>query len=80
MITVKLWKDINDFNPLESGKFDLDGTVKRIAEVKDIPVEEVEKMPISDILPEFLDCVRIVNEEVFKKVNLLPKNGNGDGQ
>lgn len=80
MITVKLWKEVSEFNPMENGELNVDKTVKLISQVKEIPVEEVEKMDISDLLPEFLDCVRIINTKIFAKVDKMPKNGSGDGQ
>ena len=81
MITVKMWKDITGFNPIKDGELDVDGTVKRIADIKGIPIEQIEEMPVCDLLPTFLECVRIVNQEVFKKVDKLAKNAEaGDGQ
>lgn len=81
MITVKLWREINTFDPLNGGKdFDLDGTVDIIARVRNKTKEEVEEMPMEELLPEFLKCVQEVNALVFKKINQMPKNGSGDGQ
>ena len=77
IITVKMWKDITTFDPLANGNFDVDGTVKRIVDITGKSVEEVETMPISDLLPEFLNCVKLVNAEVFDKLKQL-KNGSGD--
>lgn len=77
MITVKMWKDITSFDPLANGNFDVDGTVKRIVDITGKPVEEVEAMPMADLLPAFIECVKTVNNEVFAKMKQL-KNGSGD--
>lgn len=75
MITVKTWKDISSFDPLEGGKLNVEGTVKRIAMVTGKSIKEVENMPVSELLPEFLKCVETVNKEVFAKIGNMPKNG-----
>lgn len=79
MITIKDWKDITTFEPIKDGILDVDGTIQRIAKIKNISIEEVEAMDVSDLLPEYLNCVRTVNESVFAKISKLPKNGDGDG-
>lgn len=79
MLTVKMWKDINTFEPIKNGDLDVDGTVKRIADFRGKTVEEVEEMEISDLLPEFLKCYHEANAAVFTKLNTLPKNAEGDG-
>lgn len=79
MITVKMWKDINAFDPMAGGKLDVDGTVKHIANVREKSIEEIEAMPMENLLPEFLECVHIVNNTVFAKINQMPKNAAGDG-
>lgn len=63
------------FEPIKDGVFDVDGTVKRVVECSGRTVDEVEAMPISDLLPEFLKCLQEINKEVFAK---MPKNGSGD--
>ena len=75
MITVKLWKDITGYNPInvETGEFDVNGTMDVIMQVKGKSKEELEAMDISDLLPEYLDCVKMVNEAVFAKIGQLPK-------
>lgn len=81
MITVKMWKDICDFDPMHDGQLDIDGTLQRISAVKEKSIAELEEMPVSDLLPEFLDCVKIVNAEVFRKVDKLAKNAEvGEGK
>lgn len=80
MITIKDWKDITTFEPIKDGILDVDGTIQRIAKIKNISVEEVEAMDVSDLLPEYLNCVRAVNESVFAKISKLPKNGDGGEQ
>lgn len=80
MITVKMWKDINTFQPIVADRLDVDGTVKRIAAVREKSVEEIEEMPVENLLPEFLECVSIVNRAVFAKLDKMPKNADGDGK
>lgn len=80
MITVKLWKKVNTFEPIVNDKLDVDGTVALIAEVQGKTVDEVEEIAMEDLLPVYLQCVHDVNAEVFKKMAQLPKNGSGDGQ
>lgn len=78
MITVKLWKEVTAFEPIVEDKLDVDGTVDIIAKIEGKTKEEIEEIPMSDLLPTYLACVRKVNAEVFKKVENLPKNGSGD--
>lgn len=80
MVTVKVWKDINSFEPIVNDMLDVDGTVKRIAAVRGKTVEEIEEMPIDELLPEFLRCVNETNRAVFAKLNKMPKNADGDGK
>jgi hypothetical protein len=81
MVTVKAWKDIISFDPIKDGHFDIDGTVARIAAVKGKTVEEIEKdTAIEDLLPTFLDCVHECNNMVFKRLDMIPKNGSGASQ
>lgn len=77
MVTVKLWKRLNAFDPMAGGKLDIDGTVELVAAARGKTVEEIEEMPMEDILPEFLKCVQDANALVFSKI---PKNGSGDSQ
>ena len=77
VITVKMWKDINTFDPMENGVFNVDGTVERVAMVTGKTVAEVEEMPMNELLPTFLECVKTVNREVFAKLDVMPKNGSG---
>jgi len=78
MITVKLWKDINAFEPIKGNVLDVDGTIDLIARVKGKTIEEMEEIDIADLLPLFLECVHDVNAKVFEKISQMPKNGNGD--
>lgn len=80
VITIKMWKDITAFEPIVGDKLDVDGTVKRIAEVRGKSIEEVENMAMEDLLPEFIECVHLVNNTVFNKISKLPKNGSGDNE
>lgn len=81
MITVKMWKDLVSFDPIKDGKFDLDGTIERIAKVKGKTIDEIESTTaVEDVLPTFIECVREANDLVFKRLDTIPKNGNGDGQ
>lgn len=81
MVTVKTWKELATFEPIRDGKLDIDGTVRLIAAVKDKSVEEVEsETPIEELLPTFIDCVHECNNLVFKKLEAVPKNGQGDGE
>lgn len=80
MITVKLWKDINCFEPIKGNVLDVDGTIDLIAKVKGKTIEEMEEIDIADLLPMFLECVHEVNAKVFEKVAQLPKNGSGDSE
>ena len=68
MITVKLWKDINCFEPIKGNVLDVDGTIDLIAKVKGKTIEEMEEIDIADLLPMFLECVHEVNAKVFEKV------------
>ena len=68
MITVKTWKEIVSFDPLANGVFNVDGTVKLIAEVRNMSIEEVEQLPMEDLLPTFIQCVNEVSDLVFSKV------------
>ena len=77
MVTVKLWREVNDFNPLHDNNLDVDGTVELIAKVQGKPKEEVEELPIEELLPTFVECVRQVNALVFEKVKQVPKNADG---
>ena len=80
MVTVKTWKELATFEPIRDGKLDIDGTVRLIAAVKDKSVEEVEATtPIEELLPTFIDCVHECNNLVFKKLDVVPKNAQGDG-
>lgn len=74
IITVKMWKDIVSFDPVKNNQLDVDGTVKRIAEIKGMTTEEVESMPMEQLLPTYLECVKLVNDTVFSKINSMPKN------
>lgn len=74
-ITVKMWKDITTFEPIVNNMLDVDGTVKRIAEIKGMTIDEVEQMPMEKLLPTYLECVKLVNDTVFAKISQLPKNG-----
>lgn len=78
MITVKMWKKINSFEPIKDDVLDVDGTINIIAEIKNQSVEQVEEMAMEDLLPTFLDCVSEVNKTVFSKLSKLPKNATGD--
>lgn len=80
MVTVKLWREINTFDPLKDGNFDVDGTVYFISQVRNKSVEEVENMAIDDLLPEFIECVKEVNSKVFSKLDKMPKNAVRDGE
>lgn len=75
MVTVKIWKQLNTFDPMANGKFDVDGTVALVAVAQGKTVEDVEEMPVDELLPTFLQCVHDANALVFSK---LPKNGSGD--
>lgn len=77
MVTVKLWKKLNTFDPMAGGKLNVDETMALIAEARGKSVADVEDMAIDELLPEFLACVRDANALVFSK---LPKNGDGDGE
>ena len=77
MVTVKQWKELNMFEPIRDGIFDVDGTVRHVAACSGKTIDEVEEMPVSDLLPEFLRCLQEINKEVFAK---MPKNGSGDSR
>lgn len=74
MITVKDWREINEFDPMAGGKFNLEGTVALIERVTGKSKEEIEALPMEDLLPTFLDCVHKANALVFEKINKMPKN------
>ena len=75
MITVKIWREMNNFDPLANGKFDIDNTIKYISIVRGKTADEVEQMPADELLPEFLKCLREINNSVFAKLDQMPKNG-----
>ena len=79
MISVKTWRELNSFDPLHGGEqLDIEGTVSLIAKAQEKPIEEIENLPIEDLLPTFLDEVHKANELVFSKINKIPKNASGD--
>lgn len=80
MITVKQWKDLVAFEPIDKdGVLDVDGTIKQIAIVQEKSVEDVESsIAVEDLLPTFIECVKNVNALVYKKLEVIPKNGSGD--
>lgn len=80
MITVKQWKDLVAFEPIDkNGVLDVDGTIKQIAIVQEKSVEDVENsIAVEDLLPTFIECVKNVNALVYKKLEVIPKNGSGD--
>jgi len=82
MITVKQWKDLVAFEPISAeGVLDVDGTIKQIAIVQEKSVEDVENsIAVEDLLPTFIECVKNVNALVYKKLEVIPKNGSGDNQ
>lgn len=82
MITVKQWKDLVSFEPIsKEGVIDVDGTIRQIAIVRGKTVEEIEEsLTVDELLPEYINCVHDVNSLVFSKLDVMPKNGNGDKQ
>ena len=82
MITVKQWKDLVAFEPIDKdGVLDVDGTINQIAIVQEKSVEDVENsIAVEDLLPTFIECVKNVNALVYKKLEVIPKNGSGDNQ
>ena len=82
MITVREWKEIVAFEPIDkNGVLDVDGTIKHIATVRGKSVEEIEaETAVEDLLPEYIKCVREVNSLVYKKLDAMPKNAKGDSQ
>lgn len=82
MITVKQWKDLVSFEPIsKEGVIDVDGTIRQIAIVRGKTVEEIEEsLTVDELLPEYINCVHDVNALVFSKLDVMPKNGNGDKQ
>jgi len=81
MITVKQWKELNNFEPIKDDILDIDGTIAMIAMVRGKDTAEIEEnTAVDELLPEFLACVREVNGSVFAKLNQLPKNVERDGK
>jgi len=72
-VTVKQWKDISTFDPLKDGIFDVDGTIERIKMVTGKSDEDIDNMPMEELLPTYLDCVEKVNSLVFSKLKQIPK-------
>ena len=82
MITVKQWKELVSFEPIsKDGVIDVDGTIKHIATVRGKSIEEIENtLAVDELLPEYIKCVHDVNNLVFKKLDVMPKNGSGDSE
>ena len=82
MITVKQWKDLVSFEPIsKDGVINVDGTIEQIAIVRGKTVDEIENtLTVDELLPEYIKCVHEINNLVFSKLDVMPKNGNGDKQ
>lgn len=73
-VVAEAWRKLSGFDPFAGDKFDLDGTLERIALVYGLPVDEVAAgLQISDIIPCYLGCVRHVNGLVFSKLSEVSK-------
>lgn len=71
-IKVAVWDKISGFDPFKDEKFDLQGTIERIADVYGLTADEVaEELAVSDVLPCYLDCVKFVNGLVLSKLGKL---------
>ena len=80
-LKVKVWRELEGFDPLKDGEINVEETVKKIAMVYDLPVDTVsDELELSDLLPVFIDCVKHVNGIIFEKLKTIPKNGEGDGR
>lgn len=78
---VKVWRELEGFDPLKDGQINVEGTLEKIAMVYDLPVDTVaEELELADLLTCFLDCVKFVNGVVLEKLKNMPKNGEGDGE
>lgn len=71
-VTAEAWRKLSGFEPFHDGTVDITGTIERIAIVYGVTPEEVAAhISVSDVLPCYLDCVKLVNELVFSKLNKL---------
>lgn len=79
-VKVKVWRELEGFDPLADNVIDVEGTLKRIAMVYDLPVDTVaDELELNELLPLYIDCVKHVNGIVLEKLKSVPKNADGVG-
>ena len=73
-VKAKVYRELVGYDPLKDAVFDYDGIVEKIALVYGVEKQDIEdNFELSELLPEFLRCVRFVNGEVLKNLEDVPK-------
>lgn len=77
-VKVKVWRELEGYDPLNGGDIDVEGTLEKIAMVYGLDVDVVaEELALDDLLPTYIECIKYVNDIVLSKLKNVPKNADG---
>ncbi len=73
-LKMKAWRLCADYMPYSDGKINLDNALELIACVYGTTPDFIEEnVDLQDIIPVSLNCIEYVKEQIFVKLEALPK-------